>query len=264
MTFPTIQGRDGLTSGTADATSFTVAFAAGWDTSLAGDRVYCFVSADEKPALSSATPGWILVDQRAVTTQVAGAVFVYEAAADNAAIPDLVVASDTAQQFSARMLWVRSSTGVLAHFEASTGGSAAVTPDPPAVINSTGATQDCLVVAGYNGDGTPQPSAAPSGYANLGTQAAGGANGATTSTAEKNVTLAAGAAENPGVFAFPGALDQWDAFTIAIYEVSAGAGGTIKAWDGSAWAPKPVKVWDGSNWTLKPVKFHNGSGWTDA
>lgn len=262
MAFPTVQGRDGVTGPTSDATSFTVPFAAGWNANRAGDRVYCFVSVDGHPALSTATAGWVLVDQKAATTQAEGALFAYVAAADNTAVPPLVVTSDVAEQFSARMLWVRSSTGAIAHLVAKTGGSAVVTPDPAPVTNSSPDGQECLIVVSYNGDGTVEPTAAPAGYSALAVQPAGGTTGATTATAERIVTLAAGASEDPGAFTVP-TIEQWNAFTVAIYETEASIG-LVRAWEGGAWISKPVKVWDGSSWISKPLKFHDGSSWAAA
>lgn len=261
MTFPSVQGRNKQASAASDALSYTINYPSGWDTNTAGDRIYAFVSSDSNPTLSTASSGWSKLNQLNSGTQVIGAVFMYTVSADNTTIPDLVVDSTTSQQFSSVSLWVRSSTGTLAHLTLASSSGSTTNSDPALVTNSTGASVDALVIASRHGDtnvGTESPSAAPSGYSNWQSQVSSGSGGAATDTAEKQVTLANSATEDPGTWT--SVIEQWVCWTVGIYEAAA-SGGRPKIWNGSSWVEKPLKVWNGSSWVEKPVKVWNGSSW---
>jgi hypothetical protein len=106
------------------------------------------------------------------------------------------------------------SVGVLYASAAATGSS--TNSDPPSVTNNSGASQDCIVVATRCGDSTVTASGAPTNYGNLVTQAGGGTNGASTNSADRSITIANGASENPGTFT--SASEQWVSYTFGVYE----------------------------------------------
>ena len=264
MAFPSVQGRDLQVKNDADVTQWTIPFPAGWDTNLAGDRVYVFASVDQGGTstdglLSTATSGWTLLGQTP-QNQVRGAIFYHDVGADNEAIPDLVVDSSTAERFTSIALWVRSATAAFGHTSNNATGNG-TNSNPPSVSNSTGASVDALVIASRHGDSNVAATAAPSGYSNWQSQASGNTAAPSTDTAEKQVTLANGASEDPGTWT--SATEQWVCYTLAVYESTGGGGtsGYVKVWDGSAWVLKPVKVWNGSAWEIKPAKYWDGSAW---
>lgn len=267
MAFPSVQGRDKQLKNDADVSQWTIPFPVGWDTNTAGDRVYAIVSVDQGGTstdgiVSTATSGWTLLGQ-SPQNQVRGAIFYYDVPSTNAVIPDLVVDSTTAERFSSVAYWVRSATGSVAHLSANATGNS-TNSDPPSVTNTTGASIDALAIATRHGDGNTVATVVPTGYSNWQSQASGQANTPSTDTAEKQVTLANSASENPGVWT--SATEQWVCYTLLVYESTGGSGtsGYIKVWDGSGWVLKPVKVWNGSGWVIKPVKFWDGAAWTAA
>lgn len=246
MAFPSVQDRYGQTSPGSNTTSWTVTFPAGWDTNLAGDRIYAFVSIDTggiagNGVVSTATPGWTLLDQGA-QTQINAAVFYYEVAANNTAIPDLVIDSTSSEQYSACCTWVRSATGELDHILTAEVTGNSTNSDPPALTN-TGPTIDALIIASRHGDSTVAASAPPTGYSNQQSQPHVNSNGASTDTAEKQATLANGASEDPGTWT--SATEQWVCYTLAIYEVSTAV---FPAVLGRAKAASPAS--DATSWTI--------------
>lgn len=86
--------------------------------------------------------------------------------------------------------------------------------DPPSL--DVGSSPDTLWIATRSGDAQVVATVAPSGYSNLQTRAASGANGASTNTAEFATT--ADGIEDPGVFT--SATEQWVAFTLGIYQTT--------------------------------------------
>jgi hypothetical protein len=212
---------------TSNASTFNVGgYTYTWTTNTAiadGEKVlWVYVIAiDGGPTLSidgSSDPGWAIEDQDAQGS-VVGAIFTLETTSAFAAgsMPSLVIASSAAEQISVNLWAFRAQSGYDLGFllaNAATGSS--TNSDPPSLTNSSGASIDAVVVATRSGDSTTTPSAAPTNYGNLVNQAGAGSNAASTATADRSITIANSASENPGVFTV--GSEQWVSYTFAVYE----------------------------------------------
>jgi hypothetical protein len=189
---------------------------------LAGDRITVAFSVDGAPTITVTTgSGWSLVGEVAVTTLVKLAVYTKIAAGD--ATDALTLTTSTLEQ-SSHVSYAHSAADAVTATFSSSSTTATVNADPPS--HSPGSTADYVWIAicGHDSN-TVVATAAPSGYTNLQTQAAATANGASISSATRELNAAS---ENPGVFT--SAAEQWTAATVAIAPAAAaGVTGTLAA-----------------------------------
>lgn len=239
MAFATTVRRAKAVSGTGNSTSYTPTWT--WVTNTAvSSGVFsqwiAIISSDGGTAsaqLSTTSTGWIEIGELTDgTSAITGAIYRYEstAAFATSAAPALQIDSTATEQYSAILLAFVPATAnfVIALLTSTSSSGSSTNPNPALVTNNTGASRDLTVVAGVSVDSTTTPSAAPTNYANLQTQAGGGTNGATSGSAERQITVASASTEDPGVFTM--ATDQWVCWTLGVYErAAASTNSTINA-----------------------------------
>lgn len=225
MAFPTTVRRATLASSTSNANSFALTGLT-WNTNTAisaGDRVLwvVIVSVDGSPTLSESSGLWT---PHAQTSEGGGAVtqriFTQETlgAYASSAMPSLTVSSTANEQYSCVVLAFKSANGGkgLYFLEATAAQGSSTNSNPPSLSNGSGASRDITVVATRSGDSTTVATVAPGSYGNLQTATAGGTNGASTNTAERQITVASGGSEDPGTFT--SGNEQWVSNTVGVYE----------------------------------------------
>lgn len=223
MAAPTIIASQTGVSSTSNSTTFNVTLGTIAASALAGDVVACFVSADGNPTLLENNAGGEVWDGVSVTataangTIVSGHLFITTVQTDGV-VENLAISSSASEQYSHVSHLIRSSTGALALLGTGSSNGSSTNSDPAAITNSTGASRDTLVICSRHGDSTVTASAAPTNYGNLQTRAGGGTAGASTNTANRAVTIANSASEDPGTFT--SASEQWGCITAGWYELS--------------------------------------------
>jgi hypothetical protein len=219
VAFPTTVRRATAVSSTTNNTAWTPSFT--WNTNTAisnGDHVLWIlvVASDGNPTLSeSGGNGWTKQDQTSdATVACTGAIFTKATttAFSTSTGPSFVLASTASEQYSAVLLAFKttSTNAILAIATAAQGSS--TNANPPSV--SYGSTRDMTIVETRSGDSTTVATAASTNYANLQTATGGGTNGASTNTAERQ--LSGASSEDPGTFT--SSNDQWVSYTIAVGE----------------------------------------------
>lgn len=254
MAFPTPLRRGTAVSSTTNGTSWTPA---SWTFSLntaisAGTAVRWFIFTSADGVTTLAASGWQKADQATdATSAVTGAVFYQDTTSAFAAgaAPAFALTSSASEQFSATIYAVSAPTAgkVIAHLLSSAATNSGTNSNPPALTNSSGASQDVLSVASRHGDSTTQATAAPTtpgAYSSLLTATGGGTSGASTASAERQVTVASGGSEDPG--AFTSATEQWVSYTLGIYETTASVSGSGAGSPGTATASAPTGTGSGS------------------
>lgn len=195
---------------TTDSTSHPIALPAGI---VAGDLLLLIVTTDENPTVTTSSPGWFKYGgTQDGGNNVCGAIFYKWATGSDAC----TITTTTAQQSTHICLRIPNG-GVPSGTNA---GGNSTNGNPPAAF--TFQADDYLVIATLQTNGTVVPTAQPSGYNNmLSRTATSSATGASTTTAEKAVTIstAGGGSEDPGTWT--NATDQWVCWTILIPPVIA-------------------------------------------
>ena len=202
MAAPTVLARQASVSSTSDSTSFTPTLA----TATLGKLLLAVISADGSPTLSTSSTGWRKMGQASNGANVTQSVFIKDKATGSDA---LVISSTASEQYSAEVFCIDAGNIPGLSIEFANGNS--TNSNPPSVTISP--TQDVLWIATRSGDAQVVATVAPSGYGNLTSQAGGGANGASTNTAELSVN--ADVTEDPGTFT--SATEQWVSATIAVW-----------------------------------------------
>jgi hypothetical protein len=203
---PVVQGRASAATTSTDTTSHAITL----PTSIAvGELLLVVFSVDGAPLVSvSSGTGWNFLGQRSNGATVTGAVFWKIATGSDA----LTLATSVAEQsshVSFRISGVKIPGNITASNTAATGANTdPVTHTMPGTDN-----RGRLWIATRMGDSTTVATVAPSGYSDLQTQAAAGAGGASTNTAEKTTTGTTNT-EDPGTFT-SGSI-AWVSFTIGI------------------------------------------------
>lgn len=231
MAAPTTVARNTGVSSTTNSTSYTsVGFGAG--TRSTGERIYVFVTADGNGTLTTAVSGWNKVDQETNGTVVTQALFYYDVTDGSQAVASLVVDNTASEQYShAYIVVAPAASNTITHITPTKANGSSTNSDPASFTNNSGASQDFLVLVSRGGDSTTVATVAPTNYNNLQSQAGGGTNGASTNSAERTITVANTASENPGTFT--SGNEQWTCFTVGVYQVATGGSATLAAGSGS-------------------------------
>lgn len=186
-----------------------------------GDKVVGFSACDGVSTQSvSSGAGWSFVDQ--ITdggTNVNLALFEFSVTVA-ATVADLTIAFGASQMAYVQFILIRPASGqtFATRILAKVAGGTTTNPNPPAVTNSSGASIDAIVLAAMAGDCgslTTGATAGPSGYSNFSSPNFGNTQGAVVGTADKAVTIANAASEDPGVYTR--ASEEWGAITVAYY-----------------------------------------------
>lgn len=213
MASPIVVARTTYVSSTSNATSWTplssVAVAR-------GEMLVFIASADGNPTLSTSSTGWQQLDQASESgNAVTGAIFVRYPDDNDSATTTLAINSTASEQYSGILYRLRGCDSI--DFGTAAQGSSA-NSNPPSNTLPVSA-RDILAIATRHGDSTTVATVAPSGYTNLESRAAGGANGASTNSAE--LALSATATEDPGTFT--SGNEQWVSYTLLLYQSDAPA-----------------------------------------
>lgn len=227
MAHVTVRRRATAVSSTTNATSWTgVTFT--WTTNTAisaGNTVrwYLFVSADGNPTITETSGGWTKIGQTSdATNAVTGAWFYLDTTSAFAASasPSFTVSSTASEQYSAILYAVEAGAGFnLAQIDGTAAQGSSTNSNPPAITNSSGASQDITVFAVRHGDSTVVATAAPTNYTtNHLSRAGGGTNGASINSGDRQLTVANSTSEDPGVFT--SATEQWVSETIGVYQIA--------------------------------------------
>lgn len=232
MAFPTTVRRATAVSATSNSTTWTPSWTWGTNTAIsAGERVQWVIvwSSDGTVTTPSndGTGGWGAFSNTQQGSVTGGLAKVETTGAFSAsAMPDLGAFTFSAsEQFSAILLAYKVSDGAtVGLLEFSSGditsaSGSSTNSDPPSITNGSGASQDVTVVATRTGDSTVVATVAPTNYTDLQTIAAGGTAGASSNTAERQITIASAGTEDPGVFT--SASEQWVSYTFGVYEIAA-------------------------------------------
>lgn len=231
MTAPTRIATDTDTTGAVNATTLacdlqTVIAAA----AQVGDKVVTFCGCDGVASQSvSAGAGWTKIDFQldalAGGSQMNLTLFECDVTVA-ATVADLTIAFGASQMAYVRHILIRPATGTAfaTRILAKVGGDS-TNPDPPSITNSTGSSQDLLVIAAASADANGTSANAvmtggPSGYNSIGLNNVGNTQGVSLSVADRAVTLANAASENPSAWTHP--TEQWAAMTLGYYGVSSG------------------------------------------
>lgn len=207
MTTPTVNGRASAASPTTDSHQHTITLPASIS---AGERLLVVFACDGGPThlLDEVYSGtrWERVAYLANSTTVSGSVWSKVAEGGDA----LRILTPAAEQSSHVSFRISAANSVAATGATGSG----INSDPPLhTITGASPAPDPLWIAARCGNSTTVATAAPAGFANLQTQAAGGTGGASTNTAELSAT--ADESENPG--AFTSGSEFVVTFTIAVY-----------------------------------------------
>lgn len=243
MAFPTVVATQASQNGTTNTTTFNATLGTLQASALAGDMVFVFISADGNPTLTLSTPtGDTVWDRTGVfvgpisSTTICSGYVAYCTIESDGVLENLRMASSVSEQYSYIAYLVRPPAGSTIGTNSANWGSSvgSSTNSNPGILGPVGTAGDYLVIASRHGDSTVVATAAPSGYTNLLTQAAGGTAGASTNTAIKTRTMAAGDSEDPAVFT--SASEQWACWTVGIFEIPGSGGGpTRRAARSSYW-----------------------------
>lgn len=255
MASPTVVRRYTAVSSTTNATSWTPSWTRTLNTAISAGGVvrwYAFVTSDGNPTLTTSSAGWTKVGQTSdATLAVTQALFwceTYGAYAASAE-PALVISSAAAsEQFSAVVIAELAGSGKrLEHVVGTPSTGSSTNSNPGSITNSSGASQDFDVIASRGGDSTVVATVAPTNYSNLLTATGGGTNGASTNTAQRQITIANGVSEDPGTFT--SATEQWVCYTVGVYEVAGkSAASTLQdnfddnSLDGAKWTTGGYRV----------------------
>lgn len=232
MTAPSRIATDTDTTGGTNATTLacdlqtTIAAAA-----QVGDKVVTFCGCDGAATQSvSAGAGWSKIDQH-TGSGVNLALYEFDVAVA-ATVPDLTIAFGANQMAYVRHILIRPASGTFAAGIIAKVDGDSTNPDPPALTNSTGSSQDLLVIAAAsadaNGTGANTPmTGGPSAYSNIGRDNVGNTQGVTLSVADLAVTVANTASEDPS--AWTHVTEQWAAMTVGYYSTGGGGSQSLTA-----------------------------------
>ena len=223
--------RGSAVSSTTNSTSWnpTVSFTGtnGLNTAIAsGERVIwaLFLSADGSALLDDGSAeGWTEtgdIQQGSVT----GTLFTLETTTAFAAggHPAIAISSSAAEQYSCTLFAYKAATNAtIGVITAASANGSSTNSNPASITNSSGSSRDVTVFVGRAGDSTVVATAAPTNYGNLITQAGGGSNGASSNGADRQLTIANSASEDPGTFT--SASEQWACWTVGFYEIPGSA-----------------------------------------
>lgn len=157
---------------------------------------------------STASSGWQVNEDATSGGEVTSTVF-YKV--DPTASEELAITFDALGEQASGILVRVNGANTFASSSPATGSS---TNADPAILEEFDPPVSALVIAVASWDNVITPSAAPSGYGNLTTQAASGAFGASTAIATK--TIAALVSEDPA--AFTSGAEQWAAWALGCYQ----------------------------------------------
>lgn len=167
-------------------------------------RKFILVMTNANAAVTTTMPaGWTRV-----TPSASLFIHVWERVVDGTEGASVTVTSSTAQKSDQAIYEVSNYSGTAEVGTEATGTN--TTPDPPAVTPSWGA-DSAMVLALYCNNTATAPASAPSGYSNLSSVNAGGAQPG-LGMADKTITASS---EDPGTFSATGAT-VWYSQTIAI------------------------------------------------
>jgi hypothetical protein len=211
-------------TGNAGATSYVPSLTTLATGAAVGDCICVFVAADGNPTLSlggtSAADGWELVAQVADATNACKAAYFRFMVAVAGTVPALTISSTASEAFVAQGVRIRpAAASALVFIPATTSSGSSTNPDPPAIVNGSGAARDILYCTFWGGDNIVASTAAPTNYANhQSATISNAANGCAIGSADRTVNAVANAgSENPGTFTR--ATEQWAAITTAVYQV---------------------------------------------
>lgn len=201
---PTYVSSTGFVGSTSNATSWTPFSAL--DLSNCNLAVL-IVSSDGGPTLTTASSGWVKLNQTNATTTPAAVVF-YKLSPTSS--ETFLLASTATEQYSAVLVRVNNATNISG---TGLGASASANANPPS--HNAGAGRNHLWIAAGSWDDIITASAAPAGYSNLTTAVAAGTAGASTAVATKFLNAQT---EDPG--AFTSASETWVAYTLSIWNAA--------------------------------------------
>lgn len=232
MAFPTAVRRGSAVSATSNSTTWTPSFSFtvtnGLNTAISLNdpvRWYAFITSDGNPTLTNTDGIWSKVNQGSETGgAVTGAMFTCATTAAYSAgsFPNLVISSTASEQYSGVIYGLKAAANsTIEYFTSSTfSQNSTFFTDPPSITNNTGGSIDATIVCSRQNDGAGATwSAGPTNYINLIAQLGGGASGASTATADRDLTMANTASEDPGTASSNN--DEWTSWTVAFYEVAA-------------------------------------------
>jgi hypothetical protein len=205
MAAPPVLSRSTGASAASDSTSYTPDLSG--LTITTGKSVLIIVSSDGNPDLTTSSTDWLRLGITVpdATNAVSGVAFVKLKATGSDA---LVVNSSQSQQYTHASFCIDAGDNPSFWIAAATGSS--TNTNPP--NNDTLLSRDILWIATRSGDAQVVATGAPTNFTNLQSQAAAGANGASTNTAERTLTAQS---LDPGTFT--SATEQWVSFTIAVW-----------------------------------------------
>jgi hypothetical protein len=173
------------------------------------DLLLVVFSCDGGPTVSvSSGSGWNALGQRSNGTTVTGAVF-WKIANNDDSLTLGTSASEQSSHVSFRISGIKKNGNV----SGTDAGGSSTNSNPPSHTMPGTDLRGRLWIATRSGDAKVVATAAPSGYSELQTIAAGETEGASTNTAEKTTTGTENT-EDPGTFT--SATEQWVSFTIGI------------------------------------------------
>lgn len=220
MAFPAVAGSATGVSGTSDSTSHSISALSSVGTISAGDLLLVIFSCDENTGdaadITVSINAGVSGNNWNIGGQVGNGNFNVNGSwfwkiAEGSDV--LTLTTNTGQQSSHAAYRITGGYSVTGTSAGSTGGS---NSNPPSHTPPDG-TQDYLWIATRSGDNTVVATVAPSSFSNLLTQAASGASGASTNTAERQLNASS---LDPGTFT--SATEQWVSWTLAISPVLPG------------------------------------------
>lgn len=205
--FPTVVARGSDRTAATNTTSHPITI----PTHAIGDLILVHFAVDGNPTVTVGSgSGWTKLGQESNGTTVTGAIFwkIAESTGET-----LTLTSSATEQSSHTVLVIRPTTGYeIAGISGSAANGSSTNSNPPNHAPGVG-EQNFLWIVTRAGDSTVVATAAPANYTNLQTLAAAGTGGASTNTAERQLTATS---EDPGTFTSNN--EQWACWTIAIWQ----------------------------------------------
>ena len=207
---PVVMGRSKGATSAVDTTSHSITLPSDIQ---AGELLLVVFSVDSDPTCTDSSGLWTKLGQTTSFTAITGAVL-YKVATGG---DSLTITTSVAQQSSHIAFRVSNFSGI----PTATGfGGSGINFDPP--LHNPGVSKPYLWIAAGSADTTVVASVAPASYSDLQTQAAAGASGASTSTAERVLFASS---EDPGVFT--SSTCSWVSYTISVPPAT---GTSLKVW----------------------------------
>lgn len=205
--FPTVVARGSDRTSTTNTTSHPITF----PSHAIGDLLFVHLAVDGNPTVNIGSgSGWTKLGQDSNSNVVTGAIYWKIA---TSASESLTLSTTASEQSSHTVLVVRPTTDyAIAGISGSNANGSSTNSNPPNHAPGVG-EQNFLWIATRAGDSTVVATAAPTNYTNLQTLAAAGTGGASTNTAERQLTATS---EDPDTFT--SANEQWVSWTVAVWQ----------------------------------------------